>query len=380
MSSYKLKIIFFSILGFAVLSEIVFLSSSKEIKFGDEKVSNIKIIEIAKDEKVLQAAVKQIGVKVVMEKLAAETGGGSVLDCHQEAHYIGRAAYNVYKEEAFQRCDSSCHSGCYHGATEGILIEKGTSDFFGNLEDICKSFDRAFGVFECYHGVGHAILAYLNYDLPGTLEQCKKFSNNLGFEITACYAGAFMENVMTGQGLGVAATPHATKWLDTTDPHFPCNKIGQDYNIQHECYGMQTSWMLFLNHYNFDEAIGECYNAPENMVSVCFQSLGRDTAGYTLRDPKRIVELCGKVPKANHYYDRCIGGALNVIIDFWGPGLKDQAAALCKLVEESSKIFCYRILADALLFIFTTPEEIGPVCQSFEEEHRKFCAPSKFPL
>ena len=375
--SRKLKIILFVILVFAVLLEIVFLSSPKEIKFGAEELSNIKITEIAKNEKVLQAVVKQVGVKAVMEKLAAETGGGSFLDCHQGAHYIGRAAYNVYKEEAFQRCDSSCHSGCYHGAMEGILIEKGSIDFLGNLEDICTSFDRAFGVFECYHGLGHAILAYLNYDLPGTLKQCKELSNSFGFEINACYAGAFMENVVTGQGLGTAKSPHATEWLNTTDPHFPCNKIDQEYSIQHECYGMQTSWMLYLNHYNFDEAIGECYNVPENMVLVCFQSLGRDIAGYTLRKPERIAELCGKVPKDKHYYDRCIDGALNVILDFWGPGLKDQATALCRLVEEPSKRSCYSILANALSFIFLTPEEAEPVCRSFEEKYRNLCAPPR---
>jgi len=376
MSSCKLKIIFFSILVFVLVVEVVFLSLPKEIKSGEKKLSNIKISEIAKSEKALQAAVKQVGVKVVLEKLAIETGSGSIRDCHQEAHYIGRAAYNVYKEEAFQRCDSSCHSGCYHGATEGILVEKGTIDFLGNLEDICKSFDGAFGVFECYHGLGHAILTYFNYDLPGTLEQCKKLSNNFGFEVNACYAGAFMENVVTGQGFGAAKSPHATKWLNTTDPHFPCNKIEKDYSMQHECYGMQTSWMLYLNHYNFDEVIGECYNVPENMVPVCFQSLGRDIAGYTLRDPKRIAELCGKVPKDNYYYDDCINGAVNVIVDFWGPGLKDQATALCRLVGEPNKKICYGILADAILFIFMTPEEASPLCESFEEEYKNFCVRS----
>ena len=84
-----------------------------------------------------------------------------------------------------------------------------------------------------------------------------------------------------------------------------------------------------------------------------------------------IVQGCRE--DHNHYYDDCIDGAVNVIVDFWGPGLKDQATALCRLVGEPNKKICYGILADAILFIFMTPEEAKPVCESFEEEYKNFC-------
>jgi len=375
MNLRKLKVTLFTVLAFVVLAEAFFIFSKinieEELPFDDMSIS-----EITQDEKTLIAALAQIGVREIMGKLLLETDGSSLLDCHQEAHYIGQTAYKVYQEQAFQECDSSCHSGCYHGAMEGILIEKGTLDVLGNLETVCRSFDRAFGVFECYHGLGHAVLAYLNYDLPGALEECKKLSNTFGFEITACYGGAFMENIVTGQGQGVAKSPHATIWLDTADFHFPCNTVEQEYYIQHECYMMQTSWMLHINGSDFDEVVKECYNAPEEMISVCFQSLGRDIAGHTLRDPEEIIDLCAKVPKDNDYYEDCIDGALNVIIDFWGSGLKEQASGLCRLVEEPHKKICYSILANALPFLFLTWKEAEPVCQSFEKQYRSFCLPS----
>lgn len=375
MSWRKPQAVLFTVLTFLVVGEVLFLFS----QFQDTlflSLDGIKVSEAVQDEKILAAVLAQMGVKGTMGKLLSETGGGSLQDCHQEAHYIGRAAYKVYPKQVFQECDSSCHSGCYHGAMEGVLLEQGTLDVLGSLEDVCRSFDSAFGVFECYHGLGHAILAYLNYDLPGTIDECKKLSNTIGFEINACYAGAFMENIVTGQGFGAAASPHATTWLNETDFHFPCNALEQDYYVQHACYSMQTSWMLYLNNNNFDAVVAECHDAPENMVPMCFKSLGRDIAGYTLRNPERIVELCSKVPKENHHYDHCIDGALNVVIDFWGPELKGQASGLCKLVEGPSKRICYLILADAIPFIFNNPQEADPVCQSFEEQYRGFCSPS----
>src|SRR5437867_1684666 len=109
---------------------------------------------------------------------------------------------------------------------------------------------------------------------------------------------------------------------------------------------MQTSWMLTLLNYDFDKVAKACNNAPLSMISVCFKSYGRDAAGNTLRNPPKIVELCNKVP--SEYFDQCITGALNVIVDFWGPKLTSQATELCKLLKEPNKRSCYNLLITRL--------------------------------
>ena len=83
--------------------------------------------------------------------------------------------------------------------------------------------------------------------------------------------------------------------------------------------------------------VDECLNATLPMIPVCFNSYGRDSAGNVLRGPVRIVELCDKVPKIEDYHDQCIIGALNVIIDFWGPDLEDQASQLCYILNDNDK-------------------------------------------
>lgn len=319
----------------------------------------------------LLGPIQQFDVRVAMTKLIEESGGGSEFDCHQRAHDIGREGYRTLQEEAFRACDASCHSGCYHGAMEEFLREEGTAGLAEKIGPLCDTFRTSFGRFECLHGVGHGVTAYRNFDLPAALGDCDKLSDV--FAQTSCYGGVFMENIITGQGVGSGAGFHATEWLSKTDPHFPCNGIDQDRDVQYHCYQMQTSWMLTIYDYDFDRVVQECLNAPEAMIPVCFKSYGRDAAGHTLRDPKRIAALCDKVVKPEEYYEQCVVGAVNVIIDFWGPGLRGQASALCRILPEEGKRVCYTTLAGRIVRLFETADEMEIVCGTFEKAYRYLC-------
>lgn len=349
-------------------------SSTSDARAPVKKIASLEsidIIKISQNIDQLRDVLKTYGIRPVMQRLVEESGGGGVVDCHQQAHLIGRTGYEIYKEKTFQLCDPSCHSGCYHGAMEWFLTEKGTKNLAENIDAVCKQFDTNFGYFECLHGVGHGVLAYDDYDVPSALKQCGKLKDS--FSQTSCYGGVFMENIVTGQGLGVGKADHETPWVNKTDPLYPCNAIDQNYDIQYQCYQMQTSWMLTLAGYNFDTVAAQCLKAPENMVSVCFKSFGRDAAGNTLRNPEKIVNLCSKVPKENGYYDQCIIGAVNVIIDFWGPGLTHEASDLCKLLDDPSKQTCYSTTAGRLTGLFNDPEKRQAICKTFEPSFQTLC-------
>lgn len=333
--------------------------------------SALKITEVVEEEAMLREAIAQLGVDQAMSKLVEESGGGSAFDCHQQAHSIGRVGYFMLKEKAFQQCNASCHSGCYHGAMESFLNEKGMENLAENINAVCKFFETRFGKFECLHGVGHGVLAYLDYDLPETLRECQALADN--FATVSCYGGAFMENVLSGQGLGANTRGHDTEWVNNTDPHFPCDKIDQNFDVQYQCYQMQTSWMLTLYKYDFDKVAVECLKAPENMVSVCFRSFGRDVAGQTLRNPSEITRLCDKAPVRSGYRNDCVVGALNVIVDFWGPELQGQATELCTMLSGEQKNTCYTTLSGRLRDLFSTSDERAKVCATFEEEYQKLC-------
>ncbi len=266
-------------------------------KFTSSKDANISfdgkdLKTIVNDKSLLSSYLKKNGIAEIMARLVQESGGGSSFDCHQEAHAIGRMGYEIVGEQAFQQCDASCHSGCYHGAMESFLNQNGTANLAQNIDDVCKKFGTSFGLFECLHGVGHGVLAYLDYDLPASINECRGLKDS--FAQSSCYGGLFMENILTGQGLGASTQDHNTQWVNKSDPNFPCDKVDSSYPVQYQCWQMQTSWMLTLAGYNFDIVSRQCLKAPDNMIPVCFKSMGRDASGNTLRNPEKIVAICKK--------------------------------------------------------------------------------------
>lgn len=337
-----------------------------------ELLANVNMLEAAKNEMQLKKLLSQAGARAVMDDLLFDSGGGSRIDCHQEAHLIGRLAYEEFGASVFKEGDASCHSGFYHGALEAFLAEKGTANLAKNVEDVCDAFPTLFGRFECLHGIGHGLMAYEDYDLPHTLGICDLLATD--YDRSSCYGGVFMENIVAAQGFG-AIPGHNTTWA-SKDPHFPCNAIDQSQSVQFQCYQMQTSWMLTLFDHDFDRVVPECLKAPANMISVCFKSFGRDAAGHTLRDPQKIRAICEKVPQEADYYRQCVIGAINVVVDFWGGSLANQGTELCALLPEKGKDPCYTTLASRLRDVFKEEEKRSAMCANFEPTYQNRCTSS----
>ncbi len=326
---------------------------------------------VSKDEKELRYWLIILGGKKFMQQLVHDSGGGSIVDCHTQAHKAGRTAYQLFGAEVFKQGDSGCHSGFYHGAMEAFLKERGTDDLAKKIDTLCKSFQTDFGIFECLHGVGHGITAYEDYDIPAALQLCRKLTTT--FKQRSCFGGVFMENIVTAQGNGAKAD-HNTTWVNM-DPNFPCSGVNQDKNIQYECYKMQTTRMLDLLNRDFSAVSSVCSKAPKDMIETCFQSLGRDAAGYTLRDPNKIIAICKLVP--SEYFDTCITGAFNVIVDFWGESMEIKPHALCKIVPQESKKSCYTLLGYRLKNVFgNNTQRIREGCKSVEEAYKSVCLES----
>lgn len=360
---------------FDMISELVGRFRNYLFKNKDRPASinldGLSINEITSDPEKLAQYLKTAGINDAMAGLIEESGGGSSFDCHQQAHSIGQIGYELTGEEAFRDCSAFCHSGCYHGAMASFLNDAGTDNIAENIKRICQTFETNFGIFECLHGVGHGILAYTNYDLPEAIQECKKLGDSFG--ISSCYGGLFMENILTGQGLGASKSEHETSWLKKDDPYFPCNVIGNDSDLRYQCYQMQTSWMLTITGSDFKKIAEYCLQAPADMVSVCMKSYGRDAAGHTLRNQEKIIALCNNVPEKNNYRDNCLIGAVNVIVDFWGHELKDQAAGLCRLAAETNKNSCYTSLIFRLYGLFKGKNEKLEICRTMESPYKEQC-------
>jgi len=334
----------------------------------ETKLSQTYLLQLAYEEDQLEYWLRVLGSQKAMEKILAEAGGGGVTDCHQQAHQIGKTAYNFWGPQVFREGDPSCHSGFYHGAMEAFLTTRGTDNLAEDIPELCDTFETSFGQFECLHGVGHGVLAYVNYDLPLAIKTCQDLNN--GFATNSCYGGMFMENIVSAQGYG-AIPGHTTDWV-SKDPHFPCNAIDQNPSVQYQCYLMQTSWMLDLFEWDYSQVVTECLNAPSEYISTCFQSFGRDAAWYAYRDTGSALSLCNTVPQ--QYYDYCVEGAFHVIVDFWGEKLDTQALKLCqKIKDQASQRTCMSLLATRLVDVFGKDSpRIQEIC-SQAGEYQNIC-------
>lgn len=335
----------------------------------DKKLTSLNILDLEKEPNELTFWLEIFGPKLIMDDLLKDSGDGANTDCHQPAHIIGRISYEIYGANSFKEGNASCHSGYYHGAMEAFLQEKGTDNITENVDTLCSLFDTNFGTFECLHGVGHGVMAYEDYDLPKSLKVCSRLQDP--FSVNSCYGGVFMENIIVGSG-GGTVPGHQTKWL-SDDPHFPCN-IFNDLGIVYQCYQMQTSRMLDLYEHDFDKVVEECEKATPQMIPVCYKSLGRDASGFTLRDGEKTIEICEKISN-KEYFPHCIEGAINVVIDFWGQGLNDQASRFCDAITGEQRKYCYEIIAHRIPYIFTNTDDIKRVCDTFTPEYKPLCIP-----
>ncbi len=334
----------------------------------EQDLKSFNSIEVAGQPAILEYWIQMIGGKRFMQKLVDDSQGGSKVDCHQEAHLVGRTAYRLEGKTVFKQSDYNCHSGYLHGAMEAFIAENGGNNIAEAVTKLCKSFTTDFEKFECLHGIGHGFTAYMDYDIPKTLGLCKQLEND--YPRRSCFGGAFMENILVAEGKG-AIKAHQTNWV-SDDPHFPCNAVEKNYLVQYECYQMQTSRMLDIFKYDFNPLVEQCLKAPEDMIGVCFKSYGRDAAGQTLRDPIKIAALCQKVPQV--YFQECIRGALHVDIEFWGENMTNQPQQLCSQLDSDNKVFCYNVLTSRMKEIFgANLSKIKKVCEYFEKDFTKSC-------
>jgi hypothetical protein len=233
-------------------------------------------------------------------------------DCHPVVHAIGRETYRIKGtiHESFAACDQTCHSGCYHGSVERFL----------RGEDIYRQANRHPSAvelkqkaalacdpkladryrFQCYHGLGHALLFFTRYQLVPSLEVCDALPND--WSQSACYGGVFMENVSN-------ATPELRD-LSPTDYHYPCDKLAAKY--RRECYVMQTSRMSEMG-LSTERIFEECDKSGEYRFQ-CAQSAGRDLSNYVrlgqIQPTARKCQAAGGESKR-----ACIEGVIYALID-----------------------------------------------------------------
>lgn len=296
------------------------------------------------------------------------------VDCHQRVHKVGRFTYELQGNAAFKVLDSECMSGYTHGVTEAFFHKNGTQNLAESLKLICDNKQSGFYAHQCYHGVGHGLMAYTDYDLPAALKDCDKLPQ-VGTSYESCYSGAFMENVVGAITVEQAKSKtddsdfHTSSWLND-DPLFPCNAMETRY--KNACYSYQSSRMIQVLNYDFAKVTDACLQAEVQYQYTCFGSMGRDISSNSRNDYTRIETSCYYTTDAS-LSQSCISGASQD--KFWHESQQDDALSLCKAMQRpEAKDTCYRTLSSRASEIIASSEGSKQFCAKYEPAYVQLCA------
>jgi hypothetical protein len=270
------------------------------------------------------------------------------LACHPIVHAIGRELFQRAGtiHVAFQSCNQTCHSGCYHGVVERFLW--GGTSATGAPPHVtgamlqekaaraCQSDAAAHLRFQCLHGLGHAILHFSGYQLSAALELCNELPDV--WSQRSCYGGVFMENV-------TAATPEK-RFVSATDYHHPCSAVTQVYRS--DCYLMQTSRMIEMG-LPFEALFAECAGAG-SFRGECAQSIGRDVSNEArIYGPRQAASKCELAAGADR--EACIRGVVYALVDNTWDG--SYALPFCGALADHADIsYCFRSATRYMTQIF----------------------------
>jgi hypothetical protein len=289
-------------------------------------------------------------------------------DCHPYAHELGRYSFNKIGDalKAFSYGRVICASGYYHGVMEGFLskVRDENKDLGSEIVDLCDAKNESrFMAFQCLHGLGHGLTMYFEGDIMKSLPYCDKLKTS--WDMQSCHGGVFMENIV------VKDTPgHKSLYLRKEEPEYPCNIVTENHKFS--CYYLISSWLNQLTNYDYAATFKLCDQLRSDYVWVCYQSMGRDISGATLRNAPESERICSLGD--SRYYNDCIIG---VVKDFTNTtGESSEGASFCKIVRADSKEICYESGGQILRDIYPEQKNFDAACislTSLEPAYKRFC-------
>lgn len=318
------------------------------------------------------------------------------IDLHLLGHRIGDILYEQEGVEGIAVCTQDFRNACSHSIVIGALNDYGEGAL-DTIRDSCTKAPGGPGAYTmCYHGLGHGVLAYYDYDIPKMVAMCQKTGtkeyNNR--EAVECIGGAVME-LMGGGGHDPEAWRAARKkYLDDKNPTALCTGSLMPDEAREVCiiYLTPRLWELAginLGHPDpalFPKAFSYCDAIPGRMKRLrdqCYGGFGkeflpivagrdiRSSVTYTDDQLSQLVSWCGLAGNGDGA-GACIGEA--VASAFWG-GEKDPATAfnICRVAPDDLQGACYDRLARDIAQ-YTDGERQASLCAQIPAGQKAQCA------
>ncbi|MBI3486139.1 hypothetical protein HY025_04340 [Candidatus Daviesbacteria bacterium] len=292
------------------------------------------------------------------------------IDLHLLGHVVGDVLYKQKGAEGIQVCTNDFRNACSHSIVIGLFSEKGEGTL-GEISDACHKAPGGSGAYTmCFHGLGHGILTYTGYDMPKTIDICKKTGTSTyhNREYIECVGGAVMEIIGGGFHDRELYEKQQKKYLSTKDPLSLCFAKYMPDIVKPQCLIYLTPYLFMASGADlgnpdptyFEKSFEYCKQIPDgysNLKMDCYNGFGKEFVGLVLsRDirTQAVEELNDKQLKT--VYDWCLlaknrDGTRECIVSaisslYWGGENRvEPAIKLCSLIDDDFFLTsCYKNL------------------------------------
>jgi hypothetical protein len=310
------------------------------------------------------------GPKAALALVEKQYAGGADPSCHRIVHAIGAASLTRNKgniARTFAQGASTCWSGYYHGVLVRAFadVKSFNADTLGaKSREFCS--DRRVRAsswisYQCLHGLGHGLMITTGYQLPLSLDVCRKLAG--AWERTSCKGGVFMENFVTSYG-------GQSPWVRDGDPLYPCDHVAE--RDKYTCYQQATTRIIRVVGLDWEKIAQACAKAETDWIDTCFGSFGQNASVQGFRKPERIGPTCA-VARPYGGEQECIRYAAMDIAGTYEGG--EEAAALCDMSGADVRDGCYEAIGHMLRYLRNTKTERRAACRALtsDQQHVDRC-------
>lgn len=208
------------------------------------------------------------------------------IDLHLLGHSVGDELYKQEGLEGMKYCTHDFRNACSHSIVIGALLEDGVG-VLDVVNDVCKDAPGGPGAYTmCFHGFGHGVLAYAEYEVPKAIELCEYVGTDAynDREYVECVGGAVME-MYGGVHDEELWAQKSEKYLDDDDPLAMCQADYMPEEAKPICYTYITPFIFdAAGAVNgnpspdiYKDAFAFCDNAePGINQDTCYGALGKE--------------------------------------------------------------------------------------------------------
>ncbi len=310
-------------------------------------------------------------------------------DMHLMGHVVGDVLYKQEGINGIKICTDEFRNACSHSIVVGLLLDKGEA-VLPEIAAACRQAPGGTGAYTmCYHGLGHGVLSYTNYNLPKAVSLCQKTGSEEGVQ---CIGGTIMEMISGGDHDKLTWGKERPNYLKPSDPFFPCMSSFMPDNAKTMCLTYLTPYLWEAvganvgspNETDYSKAFALCATLDEPYRDICSGGFGKEfTVLAQNRDIRKIDQMDSAqllkvykwctLAKSESEIKACNSNALSSL--YWG-GENDRGASIrfCGVMENvAHRGDCFKDLIGQVGSYIKDLDYKKSFCQSLPDSFQKEC-------